>query len=453
MERRRQLTPVKLLRAWLCVCGVTALAAPLDRPAVGIAAFVNSRDPPFYSKLDAITLARAQLGHAVFNTQFVPAGTAGAARIDGLGPLFNSVSCDECHNEGADARGPQGDGPAPQNLVLQLQRPGTAPDVPSAGDAHYGQVLNTASLPALEPEASVTIRYRLERGHYPDGTAWALRDPQYVLSDLRYGPLAADTLIKPRLAPPLFGDGLLEAVPASAITNPPGEPSGAPAWQLIDGGRELGRFGWQGSSVSIREQTGKAMAREMGLTNPMFAHDDCTPIQTDCRSQPNGGAPEVSPQLFDAVIEFVRWLAVPAAPANSVAAAARGPGSALFTQLGCSSCHRAVLPAVLPAAEGGSANATITAYTDLRLHDLGLGLADHDASGQRVRSLFRTAPLWGLGYRIGREQQLTLLHDGRARSVEEAILWHDGEASGALIAFERLPAQQRQALLSWLAAR
>jgi CxxC motif-containing protein (DUF1111 family) len=456
MEKRRQLTSMRSLIMWLCACGASALAAPPVAPTVGIEAFVNSRDPPFYSKLDATTLARAQLGHAVFNTQFVPAGTAGAARIDGLGPLFNSVSCDECHNEGADARGPRGDGPAPQNLVLELQRPGVAHDVPNAGDAHYGQVLNTASLPALEPEASVTIKYRLERGHYPDGTAWELRDPQYFLSELRYGPLAADTLIKPRLAPPLFGDGLLEAVPASAVTDASGEASGVPAWQRINGRRELGRFGWQGSSVSIREQTGKAMAREMGLTNPMFAHDDCTPNQTDCRSQPNGGAPEVSPQLFDAVVEFVRWLAVPAvpaAPASFAVAAARGPGAALFAQLGCSGCHRPVLPVVLPAVNGARVDATITAYTDLRLHDLGLGLADRDASGQRVRSLFRTAPLWGLGYRVGREQQLTLLHDGRARSTEEAILWHDGEASSARNAFERLSASKRQALLSWLAAR
>jgi len=453
IEARRRLTAISSRFACLCACGAAALAAPPVESPVGVAPFLNSRDPPLYWTLDSTTLARAQLGHAVFNTQFVPAGTAAAARIDGLGPLFNSASCDECHNEGADARGPRGDGPAPQNLVLQLQRPGAAPDAPSAGDPHYGQVLNTASLPALEPEASVTIKYRLEHGHYPDGAAWELRDPQYLLSNLRYGPLARDTLIKPRLAPPLFGDGLLEAVPASAIVDAPGDTGGVPAWQWVGGHRELGRFGWQGGSLSIRDQTGKALSREMGLSNPVYAQDDCTAAQTDCRSQPNGGTPEVSPQLFDAVVEFERWLAVPAAPSAAIAAAAPGSGSALFAQLACAGCHRPLLPVVLPAPNGGTVNASIAAFTDLRLHDLGLALADCDVRGQRVHSLFRTAPLWGLGYRLVRAQQLTLLHDGRARSLEEAILWHDGEASSARIAFERLPAARRQELLSWLAAR
>ncbi len=436
----------------LCLC-CAATAAGATPPPLGVEVFVNSRDPPFFRMLDPAKLARARLGHAVFNTPFVPAGTPGAARIDGLGPLFNAPSCDECHNEGADARGPRGDGPAPQNLVVQLQLPGP-PDAPLAGDPRYGQELNTASLPSLRPEGSVTIRYQTLHGRYPDGTPWELRDPQYLLSNLRYGPLAAHTIIKPRLAPPLFGDGLLEAVPATVIL---GEGSsvtaGLPAWRWIGTHRELARFGWQATALSIRDQIGKAMAFEMGLTNPAYPHDDCTSVERDCRAAPNGGTPEVSAQLFDAVIEFVRWLAVPAAPAAAVAAAAHGQGAELFRQVGCAACHRPQLPVVLSAPGGGHVSAVISPYTDLRLHDLGPDLADRDASGERVRSLWRTAPLWGLGYRVGREQQLTLLHDGRARSLEEAILWHDGEARNARLAFENLPAKQRRVLLGWLAAR
>jgi len=443
-----------LVGALPMLLGTWAPAAPApSAPSLGIAPFLNSRDPPFYRRLDAATQARAQLGHAVFNTQFVPAGTAGGGRIDGLGPLFNAASCDECHNEGADARGPRADGPAPPNLVVQLQRP-APPGAAAPGDPRYGQVLNTASLPGLQPEGSVTIHYRPLPGHYPDGQAWTLREPQYRLSGLRYGPLGPDTIVKPRLAPALFGDGLLDAVPVAAIVNPSDAANGGvPAWQGVGAQRQLGRLGWQGSSLSIRDQTGKALAREMGLTNPAYPQDDCTAVEVDCRAAANGGAPEVSAQLFDAVVEFERWLAVPAAPAAAVTQAARGRGAELFAQVGCAACHRAQLPVLLPAAPGASARAWIDPYTDLLLHDLGPALADRDASGRPVRSLWRTAPLWGLGYRIGREQQLTLLHDGRARSVEEAILWHDGQAQAARLAFEQLPAAQRQVLLQWVGAR
>ena len=440
------------------------LTGPLLSPRI----FENSRDPPTVMPLTGALAAREALGHAVFNTQFVAAGTAGAERIDGLGPFFNSSACDECHNEGADARGPERDGPAPGPLVVQLEPP-ARDGQPLTGDPHYGHVLSTAALEGLLPEGEVWIHYQIRRGHYPDGSSWELRVPSYQLSGLRYGALAPDTVIRPRMAPPLFGDGLLEAVPAAAIVQgvqgPPGTATlGMPAWQWVNGQRVLGRFGWQGSAVSIRDQTNKAFSREMGLTTREAPYDDCTAIETDCRAQPSGGQPEVSDELFDGVVEFVRWLAVPAVDSASPTRTAGTAGTAgtvgtadaprvdpTFLSLGCAACHRPELPVIFPDAQAKPVQARIAPYTDLRLHDLGAGLADRDVSGRVMPSRWRTPPLWGLGYRLERERFPTLLHDGRARSLEEAILWHDGEARAAREGFEQLSGAQRAALLRWLA--
>jgi CxxC motif-containing protein (DUF1111 family) len=421
--------------------------------SIGSRFFENSREPPAFQVLDAAMQARVALGHAVFNTHFVPAGSPGAERIDGLGPLFNGAACDECHNEGADARGPREEGFAPDALVVQLE-PRVQPDQPLTGDPRYGHVLSTAALEGLQPEGRVWIHYELQAGHYPDGTRFELRVPHYRLSALRYGPLASNSVIRPRMAPALFGDGLLEAVPAEVIIS--GEPGpgaspamGEPAWQWVQGQRVLGRFGWQGNSVSIRDQVQKAFSREMGLTTREAPHDDCTAVETDCRAQPSGGQPEISDALLDGVVQFVRLLAVPA-PSPEMAAHPPVRVDATFVALGCARCHLPQLPVVVPDTQGHSQRGSISPYTDLRVHDLGDALADRDVSGHIVPSRWRTPPLWGMGYRLGRERFPTLLHDGRARSVQEAILWHDGEARGARQAFEALPARQRSALLTWL---
>jgi CxxC motif-containing protein (DUF1111 family) len=295
-------------------------------------------------------------------------------------------------------------------------------------------VFNTAALEGVTPEGVAMIQYTESTGRYPDGSAWSLRVPHYSFTKLRYGPLAAQTIVKPRLAPALFGAGLLDAAGA--------ERDGASAAFA-----HHGLFGWQASALSVRDQTARAFAREMGLTSTDIAHDDCTPVETDCLKQPNGGSPEVSDDLFDAVLSFQRWLAVPPSPAPPPSP---DPDAKVFADLGCASCHQPRLPVTLTDAEGKSYGAVIAPYTDLHLHDLGSRLADEDVAGHKVTSKWRTAPLWGLGYRISFERFPTFLHDGRARSAEEAILWHDGEAAAARERFANLPAAQRKAFLHWL---
>lgn len=385
--------------------------------ALGRQPFGDPRDPPPFRALDTELQAQYDFGHAVFNTHWVPSGTPGAARRAGLGPLYNSESCDSCHNEGARGRGPFGDGTAPGSLVFQLETPAEQDATGSNLNCGYGHILNTEAVDGLTPEAVVTIRYSERAGTYPDGAHWSLRVPAYEVSNLRYGPLSPRTILKPRMAPPIFGAGLLEAVPQRAIEPETGTRRsrlpGQAAWQVRDGQRTLGRFGWEGGSVSVRDQTTKALSREMGVTSADIHVDDCTAMQSDCRDHARSASPEASDELLSAVLEFQRWLAVPAAT-RSVPSE-----QPVFAKLGCADCHKPRLPVVYRDEAGKTTRGVIAPYTDLRLHYLGTGLADVDLSNAPAATLWRTAPLWGIGHSPRPGSTPTLLHDGRARSKKQ----------------------------------
>jgi CxxC motif-containing protein (DUF1111 family) len=420
----------------------SAAAQPADAAPIGTQPFADHRNPPPYRKLSDAEFARYDLGMAVFNTQFVPASTPNAGRRAGVGPLFNSSSCDSCHNNGAHGRGPTGDGPAPTALVIQLATTPTKNPTDPEGDPVYGRVLNTVALDGVPPEGEAVIHYQETPGHYPDGTIYSLRVPHYTLTNLRYGPVSPRTLVKPRLAPALFGAGLLDATTITA-----GEAGTTATAHMMAFEKAHGRFGWQATAFSVEDQTARALSREMGLTSSDIPHDDCTPAETACLHAPSNGSPEVSAEIFNAVLSFQRYLAVPASPTPHPIP---DRDAKMFTDLGCVACHQPRLAVTLTDADGRDYAAVIAPYTDLRLHNLGARLADETVAGKRVSSKWRTAPLWGLGYRMKLEHFPTFLHDGRARSAEEAILWHDGEATAARQNFEQLPASHRKDFLHWL---
>jgi CxxC motif-containing protein (DUF1111 family) len=462
----------------------TPATPPADATPIGAQPFTDRRNPPSYRKLSDAEFARYDLGVAVFNTQFVPTGTPNAGRRAGVGPLFNSSSCDACHNNGAHGRGPTESGPAPAALVIQLATTPMKNPTDPVGDPVYGRVLNTNALDGVPPEGEAMIRYEDTPGRYPDGSTWSLRVPHYTLTNLRYGPVSPRTLVKPRLAPALFGVGLLDAAVASAVaTNAPAispaapdtaepratakgavatnttainpaAPDAAKPRATAKGAatpnattRAHGHFGWQATALTVEDQTARAFAREMGLTSTDMPNDDCTRSEAACLHARDNGPPEVSAEIFDAVLSFQRYLAVPASPTPHPVP---DRDADVFGALGCSVCHQPRLAVTLTDADGKDVSAVIAPYTDLRLHDLGNRLADETVAGQKVSSKWRTAPLWSMGYRTTLEHFPTFLHDGRARSAEEAILWHDGEASGARIRFEQLPALQRKAFLRWV---
>ncbi len=252
----------------------------------------------------------------------------------------------------------------------------------------------------------------------------------------------------PRLPPPVQGSGLLELVPLSELERIAATQrrSGGGVHghvSRIGSGRSavIGRFGWQDTEPTVASQIGNAFAREMGLTNPLVDHIDCGAWDHACQSAPTGGSPEVEPELFDAVVAFQRLHAVPVQQLPDMTA----PGAHLFARAGCADCHQPTLRAAT-----GSASAVIHPYTDLLLHDLGEGLADSDLSGNKAREAWRTAPLWGMHAAYASGQPQRLLHDGRARSIDEAVLWHDGEGHIASERFVHLSAEERRTLVSWI---
>jgi CxxC motif-containing protein (DUF1111 family) len=421
------------------LCGLLGAAVAAHSAApLGSMPYTDHRDQPPYLPLSAVVADQYQLGHAVFNTSFLAAGTAGAGRRAGLGPIFNAPSCDECHNEGAHGRGPVGDGPLPDSMVMELEAPAwggvaASPDRSDPpGDPVYGRVLSPVAVEGFLPEGQVILHYHVIQRTYPDGTLWTLRQPSYELTALNYGSLAAHIVLKPRLAPALFGVGLLEAVAM---------PTGAAA---------SGRFGWQATARTVRDQTTRALAREMGVTSTDRPQDDCTAAEVQCLQQRHPQSAEISGELLDALLTFEKWLSVPLNP-RPAAPEQHSAGLQLFNATGCSGCHVPEQPVTLLQADGRQLDATIVPYTDLSVHDLGAGLADRDLAGSVHPTRWRTAPLWGMGYRLSRERRPTFLHDGRARSVEEAVLWHDGEAALIRERFEHLPRAQREQLLRFVA--
>jgi CxxC motif-containing protein (DUF1111 family) len=400
---------------------------PGDPAFIGRAPFTDRLNPPAYEPMSPLPREQFDLGKAVFNTTWAPAGRSGAAASDGLGPLFVTNSCESCHNNGERGRAE----PAPDKLsnsfVMQLGGPATV----------YNHVVNNQAIDGHRPEGRIEISWRERAGRHADGSAWTLREPVYAVTQLQYGPLPPGTVLRPRIAPAVFGNGLLESVSQKTLQ------AVRDAQPAAVRGDLLARLGWQAEVANIADQSAHAFAREMGVTSLWEAQDDCTAEQSECRAAPDGGELEVSGEHFAAVVAYQTRLAVPARPARD--AALDQKGAELFVATGCAACHQPHLPV-----SRLSGPARIDAYTDLLRHDMGEELADRTIEGQPVSSLWRTAPLWGLAH-VLQDRQVALLHDGRARTVEEAILWHGGQAQFSRRAFSALKRSQREQLLAWIA--
>ncbi len=281
-------------------CGILLAAAGLcqDNTAelAGRVAFADAHDPPPWTAIPAATRRDFDLGHTIFNSQWLPAGRGATGNV-GLGPLFIENSCDGCHDDGARGRPPAAQGGLSNSFVMQLGGPFTS----------YGHVLNTRAIEGHAPEGRITVALRERTGRYADGQLWKLREPRYAVENPSLGSLPATTVLKPRIGPALFGAGLLDAVPQSAVE------SIRQTQPRRLRGSAGGRFGWQGSATSLVDQTAIAFAREMGLTSEQQPRDDCTMAQNACREAPQGGAPELPERFFHAVNTFQFLLAAPSA--------------------------------------------------------------------------------------------------------------------------------------------
>jgi CxxC motif-containing protein (DUF1111 family) len=425
-----------------------ALAATGDD--VGVVAVSRTHEPQPWRTLTDDERRAFDRGEEVFNTQWAPA-LQPAGQRDGLGPRYNGASCDGCHNSRRRGRGPLDGGDAPGDLEMQLGLRDANGGV-TRGTKRFGHVINTLAVDGVEPEGDVAIRYEPRTHAYADDTSIALRAPNYVVTPRDGGGvLDANTVLMPRMPPATLGTGLLERVAerdlvARAEAGAKDGVHGRVSWLGDASHRVVGRFGWQATEPRVASQIAVAAAREMGLSSTREPRIDCGDDVADC-NVPSGGEPEIEPALFDALVAFQTLEAVARTP-EADATMRTSNGAALFERTGCVACHAPSLPI-----DGDTGHAhTIHPYTDLLLHDLGPDLADRDVGGRPVASAWRTAPLWGLNLAFATHRPVRLLHDGRARGVDEAIAWHAGEASVARARFDALDANDRATLIAFVSA-
>ena len=400
-----------------------------------------------------------EVGDSFFTQNWVTAPASTEAR-DGLGPTFNAQACSSCH-----VRDGRGAPPLPSHtearpgLLIRLSIPGadavTGAPLP---DPRYGGQLQDRSILGVPAEGSMRVAYEVISGTYGDGTGYELRMPVFEITDLAFGPLHPEIRTSPRLAPQVIGMGLLEAIPAEEIMAA-ADPDDADGdgisgranivWDGRLGVAALGRFGWKANVATVEQQAAGAFLGDIGITSSLHPEENCPAGQTACAEAITGGAPEIAENRLGMVTVYMRTLAVPAlrgADEEQVRTGAR-----LFEEFGCASCHTATHVTGQTDIAALSAQ-TIHPYTDLLLHDMGEGLADGREDFAASGREWRTPPRWGIGLIDEINGERFLLHDGRARTLQEAILWHGGEGEASKEAFRMADAEQRAALVAFLEA-
>lgn len=408
------------------------------------------------ANLDVQRRAEFFIGNAFFNSPWVVAPASATAR-DGLGPLFNARSCDACHNNDGRGRPPEKAGERPVSLVIQFATPTPGPNNEPGADPRYGVNFNPFAIGTIKPEGNVIIEHREIKGQFADGTQYVLLAPEYKFTELAYGELAHDTSFSPRVAPSVIGSGLLEAIPEAQIlerADPDDHDhdgiSGRPnhVWDHLLKRVVLGRFGWKLNQPDIAHQTAAAFSAEIGMSTSLRPEQNCTSVQTECLSAPTGGSPEISDVIFQHILDYQRTLAVPIRRHLDDKATQRG--AELFVEAQCAACHRPTFTTGDIKDMPWLSQQRIHPFTDLLLHDMGPQLADGRADFEASASEWRTPPLWGLGLQKTVNDHTRLLHDGRARDMNEAILWHGGEAQHAQEAYRNFTAADRAALIKFL---
>ncbi len=411
-----------------------------------------------------------KLGNALFRKLWVssPASTKAS---DGLGPLFNARACQSCHIKDGRGHPPEADRDA-TSMFLRLARPASTADerstleqflVANHPDPVYGGQLQDLAVPGLKAEGHMVIAYEEVPVTLGDGTIVNLRRPQYSVTDLAYGPLHTDTTLSPRIAPPMIGMGLIQAIhPADILANADPEDAdgdGISGRVAIargpDGELAIGRFGWKAQNATVRQQSAGAFAGDIGISTPDVPNHqgDCTIEQTECLAMPVGvqealGDTEAPDPVLDLVTFYSENLAVPSR--RDVADSQVLAGKKLFYDLGCAACHTPKFVTSRDAENKAHQFQLIWPYSDFLLHDMGEGLADGQQVGVANGREWRTQPLWGIGLTETVNDHTFFLHDGRARNLSEAILWHGGEAQAARDGFANVNKTERDALIAFL---
>jgi len=373
------------------------------------------------------------VGNSFFNQNWVQAPSSTTAR-DGLGPYFNTKSCSGCHFK--DGRGqPQATiGELSHGFILRLSLPGTGAHGEPLPDPNYGGQFQEHAIDGVKSEGMYNITWSEIAGFYPDGTPYSLRKPQVNFTELNYGAFNDDMMISARVAPQMIGLGLLEAIPEQTILKFADENdidgdgiSGRPnyVWNSIEQKTTMGRFGWKANQPSILQQIAGAFNGDMGITTDYFREQGLSSAQKSYAQLPSGGEPEIDNDDLEKMLLYSSTLAVPAR--RDVDDKDVLQGKQIFMEIGCNSCHIDKIQTGTHPKFSVLSNQTIHPYTDLLLHDMGDGLSDNRPDFLAEGNEWRTPPLWGIGLFETVNKHTFYLHDGRARNLEEAILWHGGE--------------------------
>ncbi|WP_449001162.1 di-heme oxidoreductase family protein [Myxosarcina sp. GI1(2024)] len=430
--------------------------APLyAKPLAGGETTVFNRTSSAYEQpsagLSAADLERHRKGDVAFEAVFV---TAPAKINPGLGPLFNNTSCVGCHIRNgrglpeagqmlvrvSDTRDWNLDSTVdPQQYNLESSaKADNAPAVPGLGTqiqdyAVYGRI----------PEAKVEFNWQEITRHYGDGTEYKLRSPVPKITLPDGNSLPKEVLTSLRLPPPLHGMGLMEAVTEveiARLADPHDRDRDGISgrlnrvWNVEMRSTTIGKFGWKASNPTLKQQTASAYVNDMGVTNPLFPNDD--------------GSMDIDDKTLEDATFYAQTLAVPSRTLLDKPEVRRG--ERLFRDAQCAACHISTLQTGHHPVVAELSNQTIHPYTDLLLHDMGAELADNRPDFLATGTEWRTPPLWGIGLTQTILPYSSFLHDGRARTLEEAILWHGGEAEASREAFRNMSQSDRQALVWFL---
>ena len=412
-----------------------------------------------------------KLGNGLFRKLWVSSPSSTLAS-DGLGPLFNARSCQSCHIKDGRGHPPEGPDDSAISMFLRVSIPGNEDAgnikeiegyLATLAEPTYGTQMQDFAVSGHRAEYRLQIDYTEVPVTLSGGQVVSLRQPTYTAADLGYGPLHPDAMLSPRVTPQMIGLGLLEAIPAAdilALADPNDADSDGISgranivWSQEYNMPMLGRFGLKAGMPTIREQSAGAFAGDIGISNPIFGDPfgDCSTIQDACVNAPHGAGDvrgfEIDAEGLDLVTFYSRNLAVPARRDADTPEVLRG--KQVFHETGCADCHQPSFVTHRLKDQPEQSFQLIWPYTDMLLHDMGEGLADHRPEARATGTEWRTAPLWGIGMTETVSGHTQFLHDGRARSLLEAVLWHGGEAEPAKNRVIDMPPADRDALIHYL---
>ena len=376
----------------------------------------------------------------------------------GRGPTSNAESCIDCHVNNGRGHAPESEQEMLASMIVRLSIPGENEHGGPLPHPNYGdQLQNQGELGRVPAEGDAAIAWEDREETLADGSSATLRTPRLSFRGLAFGALGPDIMTSVRIAPPVFGAGLLDAVTETALLDIARRQkqlgfNGRPnyVWDAEKQARVLGRFGWKANQPNLKQQDASAFLNDMGVTTSVFKRENCPDMQAACRKRAAGMVPEQSDRAFNELLFYTRALGVPARRRVDDPVALRG--ERLFAQAQCAVCHAPEMKTGEYPALPQLGHQLIRPYTDLLLHDMGEGLADGRPDFLAGPRDWRTPPLWGIGLSGKVNGNASLLHDGRARDLTEAILWHGGEAEPSREAFRGMLKPERDALLAFLSS-